>query len=85
MRRAFDVAREKVGTFSRNGVLVRHLRELERVVERERFDIAVIAVPRDMAQAVVDQVTELNKKVDRLDSFLESGKLTVNVAEKAAK
>jgi hypothetical protein len=36
-------------------------------------------------QAVVDQVTELNKKVDRLDSFLESGKLTVNVAEKAAK
>jgi redox-sensing transcriptional repressor len=52
----FDVAREKVGTYSRNGVMVRHVRELDRLVERERVDIAVIAVPRDTAQGVADQV-----------------------------
>ncbi len=34
-----------------------------------------------LAQAQLDQLTELNKKVDRLQSFLESGKLTVKVAE----
>jgi hypothetical protein len=34
-----------------------------------------------LAQAQVDQLTELNKKVDRLQSFLESGKLAVKVSE----
>jgi hypothetical protein len=34
-----------------------------------------------LAQAQIDQLAELNKKVDRLQSFLESGKLTVKVAE----
>lgn len=36
-------------------------------------------------QAVVDQLTELNKKVDKLQSFMESGKLTVKSADKDAK
>ncbi len=34
-----------------------------------------------LAQAQLDQLSELNKKVDRLQSFLESGKLTVKVTE----
>jgi hypothetical protein len=28
-------------------------------------------------QAVVDQLTELNKRVDKMQSYLESGKMTV--------
>ena len=32
-------------------------------------------------QSLVDQVTELNKKVDKLDGFLESGHMTVKVQE----
>jgi hypothetical protein len=32
-------------------------------------------------QAVVDQVIELNKKVDKVDDFLESGHLTVKVQD----
>ena len=30
-------------------------------------------------QAVVDQLTELNKRVDKMQSYLESGKMTVEV------
>jgi len=52
----FDTAREKVGQYSRSGVLIRHSRELERIVERERVDIAVISVPADAAQATIDAV-----------------------------
>jgi hypothetical protein len=33
-------------------------------------------------QQQIDQLTDLNKKVDRLSSFLESGKLVVDVKEK---
>ncbi|MFN8058221.1 MAG: redox-sensing transcriptional repressor Rex [Vicinamibacterales bacterium] len=54
----FDVAREKIGRYSRSGVIVRSTRELQRVVERERVDIAVVAVPPAAAQTVVDQVVE---------------------------
>lgn len=51
-----DTAREKVGQYSRSGVPIRHARELERLVEREKIDIAVISVPADAAQATVDAV-----------------------------
>lgn len=33
-------------------------------------------------QAMIDQLAELNKKVDKLQNFMESGKLTVKMAEK---
>ena len=36
-------------------------------------------------QAMIDQLSDLNKKVDKLQSFMESGKLTVKTAEKDAK
>ncbi len=52
----FDTAREKIGQYSRSGVPIRHIRELERVVQRERVDIAVITVPADAAQETVDAI-----------------------------
>ncbi len=54
----FDTAREKVGQYSRSGVPIRHARELDRLVERERVDIAVLAVPAEAAQDVVDAVVQ---------------------------
>ena len=52
----FDTAREKVGQYSRGGVPIRNAREIDRLVERERIDIAVLAVPGEVAQEVVDTV-----------------------------
>ncbi len=51
-----DTAREKVGQYSRSGVPIRHARDVERLVEREKIDIAVICVPADAAQDSVDAV-----------------------------
>jgi redox-sensing transcriptional repressor len=54
----FDTAREKVGQYSRGGVVIRNLKDLDRVVEREKVEIAAIAVPAAAAQSVVDLVVE---------------------------
>lgn len=54
----FDVAEDKVGSRSRGGVPVRHVRDLSALVRRERIDIAVIAVPRDTAQQVASVVAD---------------------------
>jgi redox-sensing transcriptional repressor len=58
----FDTARDKVGQYSRSGVPIRHARELDRLVERERVDIAVLAVPAEAAQDVVDTVVQAGIK-----------------------
>jgi redox-sensing transcriptional repressor len=52
----FDTANEKIGHESRGGVPIHDVTELKRLVRKERFDIAVIAVPAPYAQPVVDQV-----------------------------
>lgn len=52
----FDVADAKIGEASRTGVPIHDLKDLRRIVRRERIDIAVIAVPADSAQEVLDQV-----------------------------
>ena len=52
----FDMAREKIGHRSRAGVPIYDVRELRKVVRRERIRIAVIAVPAGAAQAVVNTV-----------------------------
>ena len=52
----FDVANEKIGHGSRGGVPIHDVKALKRLARRERFDIAVIAVPAPHAQPVVDLV-----------------------------
>jgi redox-sensing transcriptional repressor len=52
----FDTAREKIGHRSRAGVPIYDLKDLRKVVRRERIKIAVIAVPAGAAQSVVNTV-----------------------------
>lgn len=54
----FDTARERVGQYSRSGVIIRAPKDLRRIVERERIDIGVIAVPAASAQDVLDQLVD---------------------------
>jgi len=58
----FDIANEKIGHESRCGVAIHDVRELKRMARRERYDIAVIAVPALHAQPVVDLVVEAGVK-----------------------
>ena len=52
----FDQAKEKIGHRSRAGVPIYDVRDLRRIVRRERIRIAVIAVPAAAAQPVVNTV-----------------------------
>jgi redox-sensing transcriptional repressor len=52
----FDAAADKIGHASRSGVPVHDIKDLKRVMKRDRLDIAVIAVPSPHAQPVVDLV-----------------------------
>lgn len=52
---AYDSNPEKVGT-ALEGIPVRHIDQLEKDVRRETPDIAVVTVPSESAQAVVDRV-----------------------------
>ncbi len=58
----FDVADAKIGEESRSGVPIHDLKDLKRVSRREHIDIAVIAVPAESAQQVLDQVTAVGIK-----------------------
>ncbi len=52
----FDVADAKIGDESRSGVPIFDIHELKRVVRKDRIDIAVIAVPAESAQPVLELV-----------------------------
>ena len=52
----FDTSRDKIGHRSRAGVPIYDIRDLRRVVRRERIRIAVVAVPATSAQDVVNTV-----------------------------
>ena len=52
----FDVSDAKIGEESRSGVPIHDLKELKKVVRKEHIDIAVIAVPAESAQPVLDQI-----------------------------
>jgi redox-sensing transcriptional repressor len=58
----FDTMREKIGQRSRSGVLIHDMRELRAIVRRERILIAVIAVPAEAAQEVVNTVVSAGIK-----------------------
>ena len=52
----FDVSDSKIGDESKSGVPIHDLKELRKVVRRDHIDIAVIAVPAESAQHVLEQV-----------------------------
>jgi redox-sensing transcriptional repressor len=52
----FDTMRDKVGQRSRSGVPIYDIRDLRVIVRRERITIAVIAVPSEAAQDVINVV-----------------------------
>jgi redox-sensing transcriptional repressor len=52
----FDTLSNKVGQQSRGGVPIFDIKNLRRIAAKERISIAVIAVPANSAQRVVDQV-----------------------------
>ncbi len=52
----FDTLREKVGQQSRRGVAIHDIQDLKKVVKREGIRIAVIAVPAESAQHVLNLV-----------------------------
>ena len=58
----FDSMREKIGQRSRAGVPIYDSRDFRKIVRRARIRIAVIAVPADAAQAVVNTVVSAGVK-----------------------
>jgi redox-sensing transcriptional repressor len=50
----FDAERTKIGRRSKGGVRIHDISEFRRVVRRDQIDIAVVAVPADSAQGVVN-------------------------------
>jgi redox-sensing transcriptional repressor len=54
--------REKIGHRSRAGVPIYDIRDFRKVVRRDQIRIAVIAVPAEAAQAVVNAVVSAGVK-----------------------
>lgn len=52
----FDSADAKIGEESRGGVPIFDIRDVRKILRRERVDIVVLAVPAESAQQVLDQV-----------------------------
>jgi redox-sensing transcriptional repressor len=52
----FDTVQDKIGQRSRGGVPIHDIRDLRKIVRRERIRIAVIAVPAAQAQGVLSTV-----------------------------
>ena len=50
----FDAERVKIGRRSKGGVRIHDINDFQRLVKREGIDIAVVAVPADSAQTVVN-------------------------------
>ena len=50
----FDTEPSKIGRTSRGGVRIHEMAEFRKIVKRDRIDIAVIAVPAEAAQSVVN-------------------------------
>jgi redox-sensing transcriptional repressor len=53
-----DAERSKVGQHSRGGVQIHDISELRRLVKQHSIDIAVVAVPAESAQGVVDTAVQ---------------------------
>jgi redox-sensing transcriptional repressor len=58
----FDAEREKIGQRSRTGVRIYNINDMRAIAKRDRIGIAVIAVPAESAQPVVDAVVDAGVK-----------------------
>ncbi len=58
----FDTERAKIGRRSRTGIRISSIEDLRAVVRRDKIGIAVIAVPAESAQPVVDAVVDAGIK-----------------------
>ena len=58
----FDTERGKIGQKSRTGVRILNIDDLLRVAKKETIDIAVVAVPAEAAQAVVNEAVSAGIK-----------------------
>jgi redox-sensing transcriptional repressor len=58
----FDTMRDKIGQRSRSGVPIHDMRDLRAIVRKERIIIAVVAVPAEAAQEVVNTVVSVGIK-----------------------
>ncbi len=58
----FDVDADKIGTMIAEGMAVEPLVRLEEIVEEQDIEIAVLAVPADAAQEVVDRLVRAGIK-----------------------
>jgi redox-sensing transcriptional repressor len=54
----FDTERRKIGRRSRGGVRIVNISEFRKAVKSDRIDIAVVAVPAESAQSVVNVVVQ---------------------------
>jgi redox-sensing transcriptional repressor len=54
----FDTERAKIGRRSKGGVRISSISAFRTIVKREHLDIAVVAVPAESAQAVVNTVVQ---------------------------
>jgi len=54
----FDTERSKVGRRSKGGVRIHEIADFRRLVRRDAIDIAVVAVPADSAQGVVNTAVQ---------------------------
>ena len=54
----FDTERSKIGQSSRGGVKIRDVADFRRIVRQDNIDIAVIAVPAEAAQDVVNTAVQ---------------------------
>ena len=58
----FDTDPDRVGRQSRGGVEIRHANEFESVAQGKEIDVAVVAVPGQAAQSVVDLIVRSGVK-----------------------
>ena len=54
----FDTERAKIGRRSRAGVRILDISEFRKIVKKDHIDIAVVAVPADSAQSVVNTAVQ---------------------------
>ena len=54
----FDTERSKIGRRSRGGVRIHEISEFRKLVRRDAIDIAVVAVPAESAQGVVNTAVQ---------------------------